>query len=108
MRIVKIYKRIIQYSEIELKLGIDIAKIEHKENDCLKITTKVKNKDEFNLIYLRCGDLKEVVGTSLNLADIDLKINNKKRTITYGEEEEAFRGSIAKWKRSFKRLVKKI
>jgi hypothetical protein len=90
-----IIKKIVEKSipKEEFETALDIKIIEwYLTNDCLKIYSKDR------IFYLRCDDIRKLLGIKYNIFSFEAKID--KKCIKIGGEKEIFRGDVKKWKKN--------
>jgi hypothetical protein len=93
MKIVQYTKTKINRKELSEKLGMDILSIKDA-GDYLKL---LSNKGI--VIYLRCDDIKQLLGTNLNIFDED-QVKITKDEIIFCHTKETYRGSVNKFLRN--------
>lgn len=98
MKCVKYTRKKIAFKEFEDKLNVKIKKIEIRE-DHLKLSL---DAEPVVCIYLLCQDIKDILQIKENLFGYE-HLSVKGRFITYGEDDELFRGRVEKWIKNGKR-----
>lgn len=99
MKITKQENQKISYSQIEKKLGVEIEKITHGEDD---IFLRIYSRDGRKFV-LQCVDFQELMDLDYNIFEDSVKINVKNREIEVQLNNELYRGGVAKWLKMLRR-----
>lgn len=92
MRVIKkIIEKSISKEDLEVALNIKISDW-YLTEDCLKVYSKD------HIFYLRCEDIRKLLGIKYNIFSFEPKID--KNSIKIGGEKEIFRGKVSQWKKS--------
>jgi hypothetical protein len=104
MRVVERMERIVKWKELGELLGIKIidAKI---ESSYFKLTSKTPDGREIST-YLRCGDVKGILGINNNVFDYELTPRNDGFKMSYEKEHLRRKFNLKKLKNTLSELMR--